>query len=246
MTKHRKNDKESFLKLKRLQIHQEYVKHLFKLVIKRERLKRLKLDYDREQFDQAVFEATNKDKKKQRTLKIKPRKRENMTLKLKIPRIPSDLDEDSDESESEEESSAEEVEDEELAEKKRKKERRRRRRRKKKEAEQAATEEAAGKIDPLRDIMTAPHLNDSVKENDTETENTNKRERKPLYTADGRFIDSQSRASRLLENCDIHHIIDLHERLGKTARERLTVCGVRVLVFENLITHCITHVFENI
>ena len=66
------------------------------------------------------------------------------------------------------------------------------------------------------------------------------------YTADGRFIDSESRASRLLENCDIHHIIDLHERLGKTARERLTVCGVRVLVFENLITHCITHVFENI
>merc|ERR1712023_123554 len=104
LRKHRKNDKESFLKLKRLQIHQEYVKHLFKLVIKRERLKRLKLDYDREQFDQAVFEATNKDKKKQRTLKIKPRKR-------------SDLDEDSDESESEEESSAEEVEDEELAEK---------------------------------------------------------------------------------------------------------------------------------
>ena len=225
MRKHRKNDKESFLKLKRLQIHQEYVKHLFKLVIKRERLKRLKLDYDREQFDQAVFDATNKDKKKQRTLKIKPRKRENNTLKLKIPRIPSDLDEDSDESESEEESSAEEVEDEEQAEKKRKKERRRRRRRKKKEAEQAATEEAASKIDPLRDIMTAPHLNDSVKENDTETENTNKRERKPLYTADGRFIDSQSRASRLLENCDIHHIIDLHERLGKTARERLTVRG---------------------
>ena len=45
------------------------------------------------------------------------------------------------------------------------------------------------------------------------------------YTADGRFIDSESRASRLLENCDIHHIIDLHERLGKTARERLTVRG---------------------
>ena len=197
-----------------------YVKHLFKLVINRERLKRLKLDFDREQFDQAVFEATNKDKKKQRTLKIKPRKRQNIKIKLKVPHIPSDLDEETDETDSDESESEDDVDNEEEEAKKRKKAARRRRRKKKKEAE-AATEEQ-NKIDPLRDIMTDPRLNDSVKVNE-ETEDTSKREHKPLYTEDGRFIDGESRDSRLLEDCDIHYINPLHDRLGKTARERLTV-----------------------
>ena len=196
--------------MKRLQIHQEYVKHLFKLVIKRERLKRMKLDYDRERFEQAIFDASSKDKKKQRTLKIKPRKRENIKIKLKIPKIPSDLDESSSsESESEEEEDLEEIV----------KQKKRRKRKKKAEAAAAGVEDQP---DPLRNIMTDARLDDAIKENDSAT-SQNARQRASLLTADGRFIDSESKDTRLLERIDVHSIANLRDRLGKTARERLTV-----------------------
>lgn len=86
LRKHRKNDKESYVKMKRLQIHFRYANDLFKRVVKREKLKREALVYLKEAFHQAVHDAKRASAPAMppRKLMVGSRRRGQLKLKFKL------------------------------------------------------------------------------------------------------------------------------------------------------------------